>query len=55
VNRDGCRKRFAFSDYCASLQVSSTNVKEVIQCQERYWSEVSEQLGRYPVRAAPDG
>jgi hypothetical protein len=32
--------------------MSSTNVKEVIQCLERYWSEVSEQLGRMIARAA---
>ena len=46
------KKHFAFRPTCATIRMSSTNVKEVIQCQKRYWSEVSEQLGRFSAEAA---
>jgi hypothetical protein len=49
------KNRFDFWQLCVTFKVSSTNVKEVIQCQERYWSEVSEQLGRTPAKAALGG
>jgi hypothetical protein len=45
------KNRFSYGRFRANLTSSSTNAKEVIQCRERYWSEVSEQPRGYPARA----